>query len=45
VHSFSLDGLDEKERNVLAPQRLLERVQVAVRNAVEAGEQRPETTG
>ena len=42
VHALPLDRLDEEERDVLAAQLPLERVEVAERHAVEAGEQRPE---
>ena len=43
VHSLALNRLDEEERNVLAPQLPLERIEVAKRNAVEVGKQRAET--
>src|SRR5207253_4016111 len=45
VHAFSLDGLDEEERDVLAPQLLLECIEVAKGNAVETRKQRPEARG
>ncbi len=42
VDALALDRLDEEDRDVLAPQLRLERVEVAERHAVEAGQQRPE---
>ena len=42
MHALALDRLDEEERDVLAAQLLLERVEVAERHPVEAGQQRTE---
>src|SRR5207248_5225131 len=44
VHALALNRLDEEERDVLAAQLLLERVEVAERHTVEAGQQRAETS-
>ena len=45
VHALALDRLDEEDGDVLAAQLLLERVEVAERHALEAGQQRPEPVG
>jgi hypothetical protein len=42
VDALALQGLDEEERDVLAPQLLLERVEVAERDTVETREERLE---
>ncbi len=42
VDALSLDGLDEEERDVLGGQLQLERREVAPRDLLEAGQQRPE---
>src|SRR5919205_722686 len=43
--ALALDRLDDEERDVLGPERLLERVEVAERHAVEAGQERAEAAG
>ena len=42
VHSLSLHGLDEKERDVLGPERTFECVEVAERNPREPRQERAE---
>jgi hypothetical protein len=45
VAPLSLDRLDDEDRDVLRAQLLLERVEVAEGNVVEARQQRPEPRG
>ena len=45
VDALALHRLDEEDRDVLAPQLALERVEVAERHVREPGQQRPEALG
>ena len=45
VRALALDRLDQEDGDVLAPQLLLERVEVAEGDALEAGQQRAEAVG
>ena len=38
-HAVSLDRLDDEERDVLAPELLLERVEIGERDMIESGDQ------